>query len=65
MFWNFIGDLTRLIFLKKEQTIQSRATVLCNTEPSLSDVSQMASPLCGKPAGRKARVLRLMIEILT
>jgi len=33
-----------------------------NTELSLSDVYQMASPLCGKPAGRKARVLRLMTE---
>lgn len=34
-----------------------------NTELSLSDVFDMASPLCGKPAGRKARDLRLMTEL--
>jgi hypothetical protein len=25
MFWNFIGDLTRLIFLTKKQTIQGNS----------------------------------------
>jgi hypothetical protein len=28
-----------------------------------ANIPQMASPLCGKPAGRKPRVLSLMIEI--
>jgi len=58
MFWNFI-DESHKSDVFNEETDNSGQQWQWNTEPSLSGVSQMALPLCGKPAGRNARVLRL------